>query len=42
MEAWESIQVSDDWTKAVIVPLYEGKGSESHCKNYIEISLNYI
>ncbi|XP_061704212.1 uncharacterized protein LOC133515657 [Cydia pomonella] len=32
-------QVPRDWCKAVIVPLYKGKGSQLDCKNYRGISL---
>ncbi len=28
-----------DWKKAIIVPLYKGKGSRSECRSYREISL---
>ncbi len=26
--------VPDDWKKAIIVPLYKGKGSRSECSSY--------
>ena len=29
----------EDWRFAVIVPLYNGKGERTKCKNYIGISL---
>lgn len=29
----------DDWCKAVIVPLYKGKGSQQECRNYRGIIL---
>ncbi len=31
--------VPDDWKKAIIVPLYKGKGSRSECSSYRGISL---
>src|SRR5678815_3019926 len=31
--------VSRDWRRAVIVPLYKGKGDKGNCRNYIGISL---
>ncbi len=37
--AWKSGEVPDDWKKAIIVPLYKGKGSRSECGNYRGISL---
>ena len=36
---WTKGQVPEDWTKAVIVPIYKGKGSQQDCKNYRGISL---
>ena len=36
---WRYGRVPDDWCKAVIVPLYKGKGSQQECKNYRGISL---
>ncbi|KAJ2941451.1 hypothetical protein O0L34_g3669 [Tuta absoluta] len=36
---WRSGRVPSDWCKAVIVPLYKGKGSQLDCKNYRGISL---
>ena len=32
-------RVPSDWTKAIIVPVYKGKGSRSECGNYRGISL---
>ncbi len=29
--AWKIGEVPDDWKKAIIVPLYKGKGSRSEC-----------
>ncbi len=29
----------EDWRKAIIVPLYKGKGNRDECKNYRGISL---
>ncbi|KAG7301870.1 hypothetical protein JYU34_013269 [Plutella xylostella] len=36
---WRRGQVSGDWCRAVIVPLYKGKGSQQDCRNYRGISL---
>lgn len=36
---WKQGKVPSDWCKAVIVPLYKGKGSQQDCKNYRGISL---
>ena len=36
--SFESGVVPDDWRSAVIVPLYEGKGERTECKNYRGIS----
>ena len=36
--AWEKGKVTEDWTKAVIVPLHK-KGSKMVCSNYRGISL---
>ncbi len=38
-QAWKKREVPDDWKKAIIVPLYKGKGSRSECSSYREISL---
>ncbi len=35
----EKQRVPDDWKKAIIVPLYKGKGSRSECSRYRGISL---
>ncbi len=32
--AWKEGEVPDDWKKAIIVPLYKGKGSRSECSSY--------
>ncbi len=37
--AWKEGEVPDDWKKAIIVPLYKGKGSRSECSSYRAISL---
>ena len=37
--AWKEGRVPSDWTKAIIVPVYKGKGSRSECGNYRGISL---
>ncbi len=31
---WKEGEVPDDWKKAIIVPLYKGKGSRSECSSY--------
>ncbi|CAK1594698.1 unnamed protein product [Parnassius mnemosyne] len=36
---WELKRVPGDWCKAVIVPIYKGKGSQQDCKNYRGISV---
>ena len=38
-ECWRSGFVPKDWTRAVIVPLYKGKGAQKECKSYRAISL---
>ncbi len=38
-QAWKKGEVPDDWRKAIIVPLYKGKGSRSECSSYRGISL---
>ena len=37
--AWNEGKVPGDWTKAIIIPVYKGKGSRSECGNYRGISL---
>ncbi len=37
--AWQTGEVPDDWKKAIIVPLYKGRGSRSECSSYRGISL---
>ncbi len=37
--AWKEGEVPDDWKKAIIIPLYKGKGSRSECSSYRGISL---
>ncbi len=37
--AWKKGEVPDDWKKAIIVPLYRGKGCRSECSSYRGISL---
>ncbi len=37
--AWKKGEVPDDWKKAIIVPLYKGKGRRSECSSYRGISL---
>ena len=39
MEAFESGVVAENWRYAVIVPLCNGKGERTECKNYRGISL---
>lgn len=38
-KVFEKGVVPEDWKKAVIVPLYKGKGAKGDCKNYRGISL---
>lgn len=38
-KCWNSGKVPEDWRKAVVVPLYKGKGSRQDAKNYRGISL---
>ncbi len=37
--AWEQNEVPEDWRKAIIVPLYKGKGNREEFNNYRGISL---
>ena len=37
--AWKQGVVPDDWVKAIMVPVYKGKGSKEECCNYRGISL---
>ncbi len=37
--AWKKGEVPDDWKKAIIVPLYKGKGGRCECSSYRGISL---
>ncbi len=37
--AWEQSKVPEYWRKAIIVPLYKGKGNREECNNYKGISL---
>ena len=37
--AWKQGVVPDDWVKAILVPIYKGKGSRDECGNYRGISL---
>ncbi len=36
---WEQSKVPEGWRKAIIVPLYKGKGNKDECNNYRGISL---
>ncbi len=38
-QAWKKGEMPDDWKKAIIVPLYKGKGGRSECSSYRGISL---
>ncbi len=38
-QAWKKGVVSYDWKKAIIVPLYKGKGSRSECSSYRGINI---
>ena len=35
--AFESDDVPEDWRSDGIVPLYNGKGEKTECKNYISL-----
>lgn len=37
--AWKERQVSEDWQKAVIVPMWKNKGNKIDCERYNCISL---
>ncbi len=37
--AWEQSKVPEDWRKAIIVPLYKGRGNRKECINYRGIGL---
>ncbi len=37
--AWEQSKVLEDWRKAIIVPMYKGKGKREECNSYRGISL---
>ncbi|KAK3893161.1 hypothetical protein Pcinc_003002 [Petrolisthes cinctipes] len=37
--AWRQGEVPEDWRRAIIVPLYKGKGSKDECGSYRGISL---
>ena len=36
---WEREKVPEDWQKAILVPLYKGKGDRTECGNWRDISL---
>ncbi len=36
---WEQSKVPKDWRKAIIIPVYKGKGKREECNNYRGISL---
>ena len=37
--AWQEGRVPDDWVRAILVPVYKGKGAKDECGNYRGISL---
>jgi len=37
--AWKQGEVPDEWVRAILVPVYKGKGSRDMCGNYRGISL---
>ena len=42
-KAWTEGCVPEDWGKAIIIPIFKGKGDSGHCDNYRGISLiNHI
>ncbi len=40
--AWEQSRVPEAWSKAIIVPLYKGKGKREECNNYRGVSLHSV
>ncbi len=39
--AWEG-GMPADWTKAIIVPVYKGKGRRGECGSYRGMSVEYV
>lgn len=39
VSVWECERVPEDWQKAILVPLYKGKGDKAECNNWRGISL---
>ncbi len=37
--AWKQSKVPEDWRKAIVVPLYKGKGNREECNNYKDTNL---
>ncbi len=40
--AWEQSKIPEDWGKAIIVPLYKGKGNREECNNYRDTSISLL
>ncbi len=34
-QSWKQREVTEEWKKAVIIPLIKGKESKNYCNNYV-------